>query len=993
MKTMPSFQKAIMLLEQFWSNRGCLIWHPHNSQVGAGTMNPATALRVLGPEPWNVAYVEPSIRPDDGRYGVNPNRLQQHYQYQVVLQPAPEDPQEIYLESLAALGIDMRCHDIRFVEDNWEQPAIGAWGLGWEVWLDGQEITQFTYFQQVGGVSLESIAVEITYGIERILIATQNVKGFRDIQWVDNITYGDVNLQSEQEHSRYYFEVADVDRLRELYELYKSEAESALDEGLVLPAYDYALKCSHTFNVLDTRGSIGTTERAVFFGDMRTLVKKIAQSYIEQRQSLDFPLLVQTNAIESGTNSVELPDNPNNSVEYLLEIGVEELPVADLDYAIKQLKEFVPELLIQSRLSYSSVNVNGTPRRLVVIIKDLSPDHTDSAKIVRGPAAKHAYDADGKPTKAAKGFARSQGVAIDELEIHSINDGEYVVATLVEETANLSDVMVKIVPEMIGKLNFPKTMRWMSGENSISFSRPIRWIVSLIDSDVLPFSFAGVMAGRESRGLRSLASAPICISEVAVYSSVMLDHKIILDESERRNIIESTSRKLALAVGGKILDDADLLSEVSNLIESPKVFLGEFDRQYLDIPQEVLMAVMKKHQRYFPILDDEKLMPFFVGVYSADIEDSKLVIQGNEKVISARFADASYFVKADSKRNLQEFRKDLNRLAFQEQLGSMLDKSQRIEQLAVQLAECFMLDADQVATVKRAAYLSKADLATQMVVEMTALQGVIGREYALQSGESKQVAKAIEQHYWPLNIDSNLPESIPAVIVGLADRLDSLVGLLSVGLRPTGATDPFGQRKMALGCVQLLLGKNLDIDLRVVLEMAAQAQPVRTEGVVEQAASFILKRLQGVLRDRGYRHDVLEAVLSVQGHNPHRALKSIEQLTIWIAREDWSKILDSFARCVRIIPEDEELASIDYGLFSSESETDLWEALSNIDPSDTVDDFLSSFTVIIPAVTSFFNEVLVMTDDLDVRSNRIALLSSVSRLANGVVNMSKLDGF
>ena len=990
---MPSFQKAIMLLEQFWSDRGCLIWHPHNSQVGAGTMNPATALRVLGPEPWNVAYVEPSIRPDDGRYGVNPNRLQQHYQYQVVLQPAPEDPQEIYLESLAALGIDMRCHDIRFVEDNWEQPAIGAWGLGWEVWLDGQEITQFTYFQQVGGVSLESIAVEITYGIERILIATQNVKGFRDIQWVDNITYGDVNLQSEQEHSRYYFEVADVDRLRELYKLYKSEAESALDEGLILPAYDYALKCSHTFNVLDTRGSIGTTERAVFFKDMRTLVKKIAQSYIEKRQSLDFPLLVQTNAIESGTTSVELPDNPNNPVEYLLEIGVEELPVADLDYAIKQLKEYVPELLIQSRLSYSSVHVNGTPRRLVVIIKDLSPDHTYSAKTVRGPAAKHAYDTDGKPTKAAKGFARSQGVAIDELEIHSIDDGEYVVATLVEETTNLSDVMVKIVPEMIGKLNFQKTMRWMSGENSISFSRPIRWIVSLMGSDVLPFSFAGVMAGRESRGLRSLTSAPICISEAAVYSSIMLDHNIIVDESERHNIIESASRELALAVGGKILDDADLLSEVSNLIESPKVFLGEFDRQYLDIPQEVLMAVMKKHQRYFPILDDENLLPFFVGVHNADIEDSELLIQGNEKVISARFADASYFVNADSKRNLHEFRNDLNRLAFQEQLGSMLDKSQRIEQLAVQLAEYCRLDVDQVATVKRAAYLSKADLATQMVVEMTSLQGVIGREYALQSGESNQVAKAIEQHYWPLNIDGNLPESIPAVIVGLADRLDSLVGLLSVGLRPTGTTDPFGQRKMALGCVQLLLGKDLDIDLRVVLEMAAQTQPVRTEGVVEQAASFMLKRLQGMLRDRGYRHDVIEAVLSVQGHNPHRALKSIEQLTTWITREDWSKILDSFARCVRILPKDEELVSVDHGLLSSESEIDLWEALSNIDPSDTVDDFLSSFTAIIPAVTSFFDEVLVMTDDLDVRSNRIALLSSVSRLANGVVNMSKMDGF
>ena len=993
MKTILSFQKAIILLEKFWSDYGCLIWHPHNNQVGAGTMNPATALRVLGPEPWNVAYVEPSIRPDDGRYGVNPNRLQQHYQYQVVLQPAPEDPQEIYLKSLAALGIDMRYHDIRFIEDNWEQPAIGAWGLGWEVWLDGQEITQFTYFQQVGGIPLELIAVEITYGIERILIAIQNVSGFRDIQWVGNITYGDVNLQSEQEYSRYYFEVADMDRLRSLYDLYKSEAESALNVGLVLPAYDYALKCSHTFNVLDTRGSIGTTERAVFFRDMRGLVRRIAQRYIEQRQSLDFPLLVEAHAIASEISVVDLPDNPETSVDYLLEIGVEELPVADLDNALKQLKEYVPSLLVQSRLSYASVHVNGTPRRLVVLIKDLSPDQTNNEKIVRGPAVKHAYDPDGKPTKAAKGFARSQGISIDELETRSIDDGEYVVAVILEVGRELPDVMVEIVPEIIRMLSFHKTMRWTSGENSIAFPRPIRWIVSLLGSDVLPFSFAGIMSGRESRGLRSQPTIPIRIPDAEAYTSVMSDHKIIIDASERRNLITSAGLGIASTVGGKMLDDPDLLSEVANLVESPKVFLGEFDRQYLDIPQEVLMAVMKKHQRYFPILDDGNLMPFFLGVHNADIEDSELVIQGNEKVISARFSDASHFVNADNQRKLHEFRQDLSRLVFQEQLGSMLDKSKRIEQLAVQLAEFFGLDNDQIATVERAAHLSKADLATQMVVEMTGLQGVIGREYALGSGETKQVAEAIEQHYWPLRLDSDLPESIPGVIVGLADRLDSLVGLLSVGLKPTGATDTFGQRKMALGCVQLLLGKTLDIDLRIALEMAAQAQPVKAEGVVEQAAGFILKRLQGVLRDRGYRHDVLEAVLSVQGYNPWRALQSIEQLTVWIGREEWPTILDSFARCIRILPENEDLVSVDNGLFSSDFETDLWEALSNIVPSDTVDDFLNSFAIIVPAVTSFFEEVLVMADDLDVRSNRIAVMRSVSQLADGVVDMSKMDGF
>ena len=990
---MFSFQKAIMLLEKFWSDRGCLIWHPYNSQVGAGTMNPATALRVLGPEPWNVAYVEPSIRPDDGRYGVNPNRLQQHYQYQVIMQPAPSDPQEVYLESLAVLGIDMRYHDIRFVEDNWEQPAIGAWGLGWEVWLDGQEITQFTYFQQVGGVPLESIAVEITYGLERILIATQNVTSFRDIQWVDNITYGDVNLQSEKEHSRYYFEVAGVDRLRKLYELYKSEAESALNVGLVLPAYDYALKCSHTFNVLDTRGSIGTTERAVFFREMRGLVRKIAQTYIEQRQNLEFPLITDSTVVESEIHNADLPNDLKEPVEYLLEIGVEELPVADLDDAIKQLKELVPELLIKSRLSYSSVDVNGTPRRLVVIINNLSSGNTDNVRIVRGPAVKHAYDVDGKPTKAAKGFASSQGVAIDELEIRSIDDGEYVIANLLEEKIEIPVVMVKVAQEIIRKLNFQKTMRWMSGENSIAFSRPIRWIVSLLGCDVLPFSFAGVMSGRESRGLRSLSSSSICVPEAAAYLSIMLDHKIIIDESERRNTILANGRELALGVGGNILDDTDLLLEVANLVESPKVFLGEFDRQHLDIPQEVLMAVMKKHQRYFPVLDDGKLLPYFIGVHNTDGEDSELVIQGNEKVISARFADASYFVEADSKRNLQEFRQDLDRLVFQEQLGSMLDKSDRIEKIAVELAKVFGIETEQIATVARAAHLAKADLATQMVIEMTALQGVIGREYAVRSGESNEVAKVIEQHYWPVQIDGDLPESMPGVIVGLADRLDSLVGLLSVGLKPTSATDPFGQRKMALGCVQLLLGKNLDLDLRVALEITAKTQPVSAEGVVNQASTFILKRLQGVLRDRGYQHDVLEAVLSVQDSNPYRALQSIDDLTTWVAREDWSTILDSFARCVRILPENNELELVDKGLFSSEAETDLWGALSSIGPSDTVDDFLNDFTSIIPAVTSFFDEVLVMDDDLDVRSNRIALLRSVAQMADDVVDMSKMDGF
>ncbi|MCX8062521.1 MAG: glycine--tRNA ligase subunit alpha, partial [Anaerolineales bacterium] len=280
MKTEYSFQSIIMTLQDFWAKEGCLIWQPYYTQVGAGTMNPATALRVLGPEPWNVAYVEPSIRPDDGRYGENPNRLQMHYQFQVILKPDPGNPQEIYLRSLEALGIDPRSHDIRFVEDNWESPALGAWGLGWEVWLDGQEITQFTYFQQSGGQVLDPVSVEITYGLERIAIALQRVSSFREIQWNQAFTDGDVNLQAEQEHSKYYFEIADVERLRQMYDLFEAEANACLEQGLVLPAHDYVLKCSHTFNVLDTRGAIGVTERQAFFGRMRDLSRRVAEAYL-----------------------------------------------------------------------------------------------------------------------------------------------------------------------------------------------------------------------------------------------------------------------------------------------------------------------------------------------------------------------------------------------------------------------------------------------------------------------------------------------------------------------------------------------------------------------------------------------------------------------------------------------------------------------------------------------------------------------------------------
>ena len=287
-----SFQEIILKLQDFWASHGCLITQPYYTQVGAGTMNPATFLRVLGPEPWNVAYVEPSVRPDDGRYGENPNRFQLHTQFQVILKPDPGNPQELYLESLKALGIDPRQHDIRFVEDNWEQPAISAWGLGWEVWLDGQEITQFTYFQQVGGVTLDPVSVEITYGLERILIALNNAKAIWDEEWGAGVTYGEIRRQEEFEHTKYYYEVGGCRTRRARCSISSPpKPKPASRRVCVVPAHDYVLKCSHTFNILDARGAIGVTERQAFFRRMRELARRVAEAYVEQRKELEYPLL------------------------------------------------------------------------------------------------------------------------------------------------------------------------------------------------------------------------------------------------------------------------------------------------------------------------------------------------------------------------------------------------------------------------------------------------------------------------------------------------------------------------------------------------------------------------------------------------------------------------------------------------------------------------------------------------------------------------------
>lgn len=999
------FQSIINVLQEYWQEQGCLVWQPYYTQVGAGTMNPATFLRVLGPEPWNVVYVEPSVRPDDGRYGKNPNRMQLHYQTQVILKPDPGNPQELYLESLESLGIVPHLHDIRFVEDNWESPALGAWGLGWEVWLDGLEITQFTYFQQAGRQDLDPVSVEITYGLERIAMALQGVDSFLDIQWDPSLTDGDVNLQAEQEHSKYYFEIADIDRLGQMYDLFEAEAKACLEKGLILPAYDNILKCSHTFNVLDTRGAVGVAERQNFFRRMRNVSRQVAQAYYEQRQRLEFPWIDEeyedhvNGETSRGKATGQLAEKVQLSTvpaPFLLEIGTEELPVKDLSSALDQLDKNSKSMLAELRLEHGEVQVYGTARRLTVYVETLSPKQSDVEEVVKGPPAERAYDSSGKPTKAAIGFARSKGVAVDDLEIRDLDGGRYVVALTFQAGGYAGELLAERLPDLVESLSFKKSMRW--NRSNVAFSRPIRWLLALHGENVVPFEYAGLQSGNVTRGLRFHQPEEIRVSNSSEYFSSLKEQNIILNFSERRSEIQKQIDELMTDVQGEVEPDPALLDEVTNLVETPTALLGSFDKKYLQLPREVLIAVMKKHQRYFPVEHDGELLPYFIVVKNGDGKSLDIVKKGNEHVIHARFADAEYFIQNDLKSSLEEYIYQLGALTFQEDLGSMLDKTHRIEKLVDDLIPLTGIMPVQEKFARRAAQLCKADLATSMVVEMTSLQGVMGRHYAAKSGEPQEVGDAILEHYLPRFAGDAKPQSKIGLIVNLADRLDTLMGLFAAGVIPTGSKDPFAQRRAALGLVHNLIAWKMSFDLHSALEKAAEHLPVsvKSESLIS-CLDFIVDRLKNLLLEQDHPYDVVDAVLTRQGHNPALAAKSISELEEWVERPDWKQILPAYSRCVRITRDIEEKYPVDTKAFVESVESDLYNELIQaekaIDDWSSIDEILNAFVPCIATIDRFFDDVLVMAKDPNLQNNRLGLLQRIAALTEKAADFSKLKGF
>ncbi|WP_245775690.1 glycine--tRNA ligase [Saccharopolyspora flava] len=990
----PTMQDALLALQRYWTERGCMIMQPFNTEVGAGTANPATMLRVLGPEPWHVGYVEPSVRPDDARYGENPNRLQTHTQFQVILKPDPGNPQELYLGSLEALGVDTKAHDIRFVEDNWASPALGAWGLGWEVWLDGLEISQFTYFQQAGGLVLDPVSVEITYGIERIIMALQGVDHFKDIRYSDGVTYGEIFGQSEYEMSRYYLDDADIEATHRMFDTSAAEADRLLDLRLPSPAYVHVLKCSHMFNVLDARGAISTTERAKAFGQMRSLTRRVAQLWAERREELGHPLGV-VEASPAATAG-DLPE-VSEPATLLFEIGLEELPHADVSTMAASVRDSLEAKLAGTRLAHGEISAFATPRRIIVQVADVAAAEPDAERTVRGPKTAAAFGPDGAPTKAAQGFAGKHGVAPEDLSRVDVDGTEHVAVVRTEEGRTAPVVLSELLAQLVGELRADKNMRWR--DPKLSFSRPVRWLLALLGDTPLPVAVSSLVSGTTTRVHRTAAEPVVEVASADGYLEFLAGHGIVADAAERRRSIVGAATELAAGVGGTVdfAGEAGLVDEVTNLVESPTPILGGFAERYLELPEQILTTVMRKHQRYLPVRGENGLLPHFITVANGDC-DTDLVREGNESVLRARYEDAAFFWRADLKRKPEELREGLHKLTFEERLGSMADRADRIARVAVALGDATGLSEADRATVARAGELAKFDLASQMVVELSGLAGTMAREYAVRAGETPAVATALAEMEQPRGAGDALPESNPGAVLALADRFDLLASLFAIGANPTGSSDPFGLRRAAGGAVTILRATPAAaaVTLRAGLE-AARAQVAEqgttlSDEALAEAHEFIVRRYEQQLLDAGHEHRLVQAVLPL-ADTPVLADAALAELEKRIHDEDFGALVAVIQRARRIVPEG-TVAAYDADVLTDQAERDLHavvaEVAQQLSGTTTLAEFTATAGRLVDPVNRFFDEVMVMAEDADLRQARLGLLATITDLADEVLDWRAL---
>ena len=681
------------------------------------------------------------------------------------------------------------------------------------------------------------------------------------------------------------------------------------------------------------------------------------------------------------------------------EIGTEEIPAFDLAGAVKQLSTMVPSLLDDAAIPHGAVKIFSSPRRLIVIAEEIPEATEEKNEVFKGPSAKIAFDAEGNPTKAAQGFARGKGVDPSSLVVE---DG-YVYARTHTPSVNVASLLSSVLNKIIHGLSWPRSQRW--GVQSEYFTRPVRWIVALFGNEVIDFTFAGLVAGRTTYGHRFLAPGPFEVADADSLVDVVRSASVIPSEAEREQVIREGVAKAEAETGFTAVLHPKTLVEVINLAEYPTVLVGTFDEEFLKVPEEIIVDAMLVHQRYFPLYDkDGKLTNRFIVVSNGDPACAETIVDGNERVVRARLYDAKFFYDEDLKQPLESYVDHLGEVVFQEKLGTMLDKTNRIQRLADHLAEDAGLAGQDLSDVERAARLCKADLVTSAVVEFTSVQGVMGSYYAAASGETAQVAQAIEQHYRPRFAGDEAPDTVVGKIVAIADKLDTVCGLFAVGQGPTGSSDPFALRRSAIGIVAMLSGKDaVEVSLVAAIDAALasyarQGIEFDTDAVRRDVIEFFITRTKVMMRDAGNSIDAIDAVLSAGIQEPVELINRVSALEA--ARSEQPEVFEDLATAYarannlcdsKLGTEVNEglLSEVEQALVSAvgQAESNVASALENNNYAAA----LSELAALRKPIDLFFENTMVMDEDQTLRENRLRLLNSFVAVFANVADFALLS--
>ncbi len=661
--------------------------------------------------------------------------------------------------------------------------------------------------------------------------------------------------------------------------------------------------------------------------------------------------------------------------KYLLEIGVEELPYKFIPSAIKQLKDSFGKFLNESNIGFENINVMATPRRLAVIIEGLADAQPDSEKVFKGPIKKIAYDENGNLSRAGEGFAKKNNIDPKDLYV----EGDYVYAKVFNKGKSTTELLPEKIPNLILKLQGSHFMRWSTHDEK--FSRPIRWIVSIYNNEELPVQILDIKSSRFSRGHRSYTE-PVEIKNIDDYKDELRKAYVIVDQNERQAKIIELAKQESEKIGATTRISADLLEEVTYICEWPVAVVCNFDEEFLTIPDEVTITVMESHQRYFALFKDGKLTNKFITIANYIGDDFSNIRAGNLRVIKARLDDAVFFVKNDTKKPLEDYVENLKGMTFQKGMGSVYDKTQRIIKLSKQIGES--LNIENLETIIRTAYLCKADLATNLVFEFTELQGYIGSDYAKLNGEAEGVVEGIKEHYFPLNADSELAKSQEGQVVGIADKIDTICAVFASGKKPTGSSDPLGVRRAALGIIKTIIENNLNINISELIKSALDLLPVQADSQ-KDVEEFFIQRLVIFLGET-YKKEVLESGLV---KNPLEDLSDYIARINVIANLDSPMTIENANRIIRIL-KDSSFDKVNEDLFVDDAEKKLYECVKEVTFTNDYENYIKQLIGLNAQIDNFFEKVLVMDKDENIKNNRIALLTILKNYYEKIADFSVL---